>query len=110
MLVKHLDPLVGLSLIAALEPKLTLIAIERNFELDRLLLILHNEAPVQVEVERALILHLALYFLKVLKNAFIDLHKSLLPSSEQGRTVLQKIASFLGWLWIEYLALRDQSL
>ena len=89
MLVKHLDPLVGLSLIAALEPKLTLIAIERNFELDRLLLILHDEAPVQVEVERALILHLALGFLVVLENTFIDLNKSLLPPCKQGRTVLQ---------------------
>ena len=110
MLVKHLNPLVGLSLIAALEPKLTLIAIERNFELDRLFLILHDEAPVQVEVERALILHLALNFLKVLENTFVDLHEPLLPPCEQGRTVLQKIASFLGWLWIEYLALCDQSL
>ena len=110
MLVKHLNPLVSLGLIAALEPELSLIAIERNFELDRLLLILHDEAPIQVEVECALILHLALNFLVVLENALIDLNKSLLPSCKQGRTILQKISTFLWWLRIIDLALCDQAL
>ena len=117
MLLYDLDPLVGVILGLRPEPKFALVPIESDLDLPTeearekivriseasaivyyLQAVLLHVALVEVEVERALVLHLPAHVLEVLEDTVLQLDVARLPAREQRRAVLLKLPLFHRWL------------
>lgn len=84
--------------ISSLEPKFTVVSLDRNLELALFVLSLLHEALVKIEVEDARVVTFAVFLLEVLQNAILELNMTALPSFKDGRTKFFECSVARGWL------------